>query len=76
MDERLRATSIVEIAKRGDMALLKSFAYDMIINAKSEERTRILEIVDEEAIHYSAQCRETALVFANAVRAKAQQKEI
>lgn len=71
MDERLRAAMIVDIAKRGDLALLKSFAYDMVVNAKSEERQRILEIVDEEATHYSAQCSTTALIFANAVRAKA-----
>ena len=71
MDPRLRALSIVDVAKKGDMNLLEMFAYDMIVNAKSEERTRILEIVDEEVTHYSAQCRDTALVFANAVRAKA-----
>lgn len=48
MDERLRAASIVEIAQRGDMALLKSFAYDMIVNAKSEERERCAQIAESE----------------------------
>jgi len=34
------------------------------------ERDRILTIVDAERMNYSAQARETAIVFANAVRAK------
>lgn len=70
MDESLRADAIVDVAKRGNMALLKSFAYDMVVNAKSEERERVLTIVDEEATHYSPEARTIALVFANAVRAK------
>jgi hypothetical protein len=79
MDERLRATAIVDIAKRGNMALLKSFAYDMILNAKSEERDRIMAIVEEEAGRYSYK-EETirpsivASIFANAVRAKVERK--
>ncbi len=34
------------------------------------ERDRILTIVDAERMNYSAQARETAIIFANAVRAK------
>jgi hypothetical protein len=75
MDERERAFSIVEVAQRGDMALLKSFAYDMILNAKSEERERILKIVEEEAGQYSykeemVRPSIVAAVFLNSVRAK------
>lgn len=47
MDERLRAALIVEIAERGDMGLLKSFAYDMILNAKSEERERCAKVAED-----------------------------
>lgn len=48
MDARIRAESIVEIARRGDEALLKSFAYDMILNAKSEAREQCAKIAESD----------------------------
>lgn len=48
MDERLRAGMIVDVSRRGDPDLLKSFSYDMIVNAKSEERERICKLLMDE----------------------------
>lgn len=46
-----------------------------IDEAVRQERERILEIVAEEATHYSAQARQTALIFANAVLEKVADKK-
>lgn len=80
MDPKLRARSIVEIAKRGDWEVLQMFAHDMILNANGMERERILGIVAEEATHYSKEREalvpaEVVGVFANAVRSKVEENE-
>lgn len=43
MTPRMRAQAIEEVARRGDGALTKSFAYDMILNALSAQRQRHAE---------------------------------
>jgi hypothetical protein len=80
MDERMRADLIVDIARLGDPVLLRAFAHDMIMNAKSEERDRIMAIVAGEAALYSYKEQMirpsiVAAVFVDAVRAKVESNQ-